>query len=76
TFYLGKKLVRLIDTPGLGDTEGIEKDREHLNNILNHISLLKEIHGICILLRPNETRFGALFSFCISELLFNLHKNA
>jgi predicted GTPase len=28
-----KKALKLIDIPGLGDTEGIKKDREHIDKI-------------------------------------------
>lgn len=75
-FILGDRIVRLIDTPGLGDTGGIDKDKENMKKILDYIGHLKEIHGICILLKPNETRIDALFRFCITELLCNLHRNA
>ena len=30
--------IRLIDTPGLGDTRRIERDQENFQNILIHIS--------------------------------------
>jgi predicted GTPase len=32
-----KQAIRLIDIPGLGDTAGIKKDREHIDMIYNKI---------------------------------------
>lgn len=68
--------LRVIDTPGMGDTAGIDKDKENFQNILTHIARLDKLHGICILLKPNNSRLTALFEYCIKELLTNLHKNA
>lgn len=69
-------LIRLIDTPGIGDTRGIDQDRKNFKHILHHISYLDELHGICILLKPNDSRINVMFRFCIKELLTHLHKSA
>ena len=68
--------MRIIDTPGIGDTRGIEKDKENFQNILNHIAGIDELHGICILLQPNIARLGIVFQYCVTELLVNLHADA
>lgn len=34
------------------------------------------MNGICILLKPNNSRLGIIFHFCIKELLTHLHKSA
>ena len=70
------KIIRLLDTPGIGDTRGIEKDKENMENILTFLSHYNEIHGICILLKPNHARLTTMFNFCIKELLAHLHKSA
>ena len=75
-FNLGRTVVRIIDTPGLGDTGGIEKDAENFENILSHISTLYELHGICILLKPTNARLNAIFQYCIKGLLTHLHRDA
>jgi GTPase SAR1 family protein len=66
----------VIDTPGIGDTRGIEKDRENLQNILTHLGHYEELHGIVILLKPNNARLTILFRFCLKELLTHLHRSA
>ncbi len=55
---------------------GIEQDKENFQNILAYISYYEEIHGICILLKPNNSRLTVMFEFCVKELLTHLHKSA
>lgn len=73
---IGKQLVRLIDTPGIGDTRGAAKDKENLADILSVLRTYRKIHGILILLKPNEQRLDVMFKFCIQELLTHLHRDA
>uniref|UniRef100_A0A183BVW6 G domain-containing protein n=1 Tax=Globodera pallida TaxID=36090 RepID=A0A183BVW6_GLOPA len=68
--------IRLIDAPGILDTGGIKEDNLNLHKTLSFISTLPELHAICILLRPNSTRTGPAFKYCINGLLTYLHKNA
>ena len=75
-FYVGSHTVSLIDTPGIGDVRGLEQDEKNFENILAHLSYYDEIHGICILLKPNDSRLTTTFRFCITELLSHLHKSA
>lgn len=71
-----KKQLRLIDTPGIGDTRGIDQDEINCDDILQKISRYDEIHAICILLKPNNARLTAQFEFCIKQLLSRLDKSA
>jgi len=71
----GRK-IRLIDTPGLGDVRGIKQDKKNFQLILDHISQLNCIDGICVLLKPNIARLNVVFTFCIKELLTQLHRDA
>ena len=66
----------MIDTPGVGDTEGTEQDKKNFANTLRYIANLHEIHAICILLKPNESRMTIALRYYIGELLTHLHKNA
>ncbi|BBN18172.1 hypothetical protein MPTK1_8g00310 [Marchantia polymorpha subsp. ruderalis] len=68
--------VRLIDTPGIGDTRGVAWDKQNIKNILIQLKKFKHIHGICIFLKPNESRLNIFLEYCITELLVHLHKNA
>ncbi|CAG7734110.1 unnamed protein product [Allacma fusca] len=75
-FPRGDTLIRLIDTPGIGDIRGVAQDKENFKRILDHLSYVPEIHGICILLKPNNARLTVIFQFCIKELLTHLHRYA
>jgi GTPase SAR1 family protein len=73
---LGETLVRLIDTPGIGDTRGVEKDKENMADILAKLKYFPKLHGILILLKPNDSRLTVMFRFCVKELLTHLHRDA
>ncbi|PAV61553.1 hypothetical protein WR25_17439 [Diploscapter pachys] len=75
-FNIGKKSIRLIDTPGIGDTRGADVDNKNLTEIFKFIAQFDEIHGICILLKPNNTRLNLMFRYCINELLTHLDVTA
>ncbi|CAG2173053.1 unnamed protein product, partial [Oppiella nova] len=75
--YLNKDIVlNLIDTPGIADTEGIEKDNKHMKNLLDFISNYPEINAICVLLKPNNARVDVVFKYCLLQLLSHLNKSA
>jgi GTPase SAR1 family protein len=78
TFNMGDSIVtvRLIDTPGMGDTRGVDFDRQNMADILSTLSGYDELHGILILLKSNAARLTITFSYCVKELLTHLHHNA
>ncbi|KAG4067732.1 hypothetical protein HA402_005504 [Bradysia odoriphaga] len=64
--------INFIDTPGLLDTAGVDKDKENMKAVLSCIARYKYIHGICIFLLPDEERLNDAFKYCILELLCQL----
>lgn len=50
---IGSTRVRLIDTPGIGDTRGVEQDNKNMADILRVLRSYNNLHGILILLKPN-----------------------
>ncbi|KAG0045618.1 hypothetical protein BGZ83_009203 [Gryganskiella cystojenkinii] len=68
--------IRLIDTPGIGDTRGVKQDRVNFEEIMDYISAFDRINGVCILLLSDTSRLTTSFRFCIDELLLHLHKSA
>ncbi|CAG9817267.1 unnamed protein product, partial [Phaedon cochleariae] len=72
----GKAKLRLIDTPGMGDTRGIEQDHENSENILTYIGQLRELHAICFLFKPNQSRNTVFFKYCMAQILSRLDKSA
>jgi GTPase SAR1 family protein len=73
---IGNRIVRVIDTPGIGDTRGLQQDKKNMADILKVLPTYENLHGILILLKSNEARLDVMFSFCIKELLTHLHRNA
>ncbi|KAI9773661.1 MAG: hypothetical protein M1840_006935 [Geoglossum simile] len=70
------KVVRLIDTPGIGDTRGVGQDKKNMDNILSTLASFERLHGILVLLKPNNSRLTLMFKFCVTELLTHLHRDA
>jgi GTPase SAR1 family protein len=73
---IGSTIIRLIDTPGLGDTRGVEYDRKNVADILSVLSRYDELHGILILLRSNLPRLTLQFHYVVKELLSHFHRDA
>nr|XP_023028421.1 uncharacterized protein LOC111516499 [Leptinotarsa decemlineata] len=72
----GQVKVRLIDTPGMGDTRGIKQDDINSENILSYIGQLKELHAICFLFKPNQSRQTVFFHYCMAQIFSRLDKSA
>jgi GTP-binding protein EngB required for normal cell division len=71
----GQKL-RIIDTPGFGDTRGSVQDDRNMQHILEYITNLTHLNAICFLFKPNLTQLDIFFRSCITQLLDHLGSNA
>jgi hypothetical protein len=69
-------ILRLIDTPGIGDTRGAEQDKKNMADILSVLRGYTHVHGILILLKPNNSRLTVMFRYFVKELLTHLHRSA
>ncbi|CAH1955421.1 unnamed protein product [Acanthoscelides obtectus] len=74
--YEGRVKVRVIDTPGIGDTRSIQQDEANCENIIGYVKNLNKLHAICLLFRPNVARLSANFEYCLVQLLSRLDKSA
>jgi GTPase SAR1 family protein len=74
--HIGEYEIRLIDTLGIGDTRGVSRDKENMADILSVLQSYPDLHGILILLKPNEQILDLMFKFCMQELLTHLHRDA
>ncbi|CAF1236529.1 unnamed protein product [Rotaria sordida] len=72
---IGKKL-RIIDTPGFGDTRGLDQDNINMQHILEYICNLTHLDAICFLLKPNTSRLHIFFRTCLIQLFDLLGSNA
>jgi GTP-binding protein EngB required for normal cell division len=71
----GQKL-RIIDTPGFGDTRGSTQDDRNMQHILEYITNLTHLNAICFLFKPNLSQLDMFFRSCITQLLNHLRPNA
>jgi len=75
-FTIGTRTkLRLIDTPGMGDTRGLDQDDLNMQHILSYINNLSHLNAICILLKPNEARLNVVFRSYFTRLLGFLGEN-
>ena len=70
-----RKHICIIDTPGFGDTRGIDQDQINIKHISDYISQLSHIDAICFLLKPNESRMNIFFRLCFTQLFSLLGLN-
>lgn len=70
------KTMRIIDTPGIADTRGLEQDNKNFEDTLMFISQYDELHAICFLFKPNNARITVQFEYCIKHLMSRLDKSA
>ena len=75
-FPIGDRVLRFIDTPGIGDTNGIDQDEKNFQDILDYISQFEHLRAVFILFKPNEDRLTVPFRYCINELLRHLDESA
>uniref|UniRef100_A0AC35FNH3 AAA+ ATPase domain-containing protein n=1 Tax=Panagrolaimus sp. PS1159 TaxID=55785 RepID=A0AC35FNH3_9BILA len=48
--------IHIIDTPGLADSRGVEQDNKNLELIRQAILNVGELHALCFVLKPNESK--------------------
>ncbi len=57
-----------MDTPGLGDTEGIEKDDANVENILQTISQTPELNSIIFMMNGSDARFTIRVDYVVQKM--------
>lgn len=55
-FSLGKTTYKIMDTPGLNDTEGFEKDEENLDKIIESITKVDSMTAIILVINGTNAR--------------------
>lgn len=69
------KLLRLVDTPGLGDTRGLDQDYKNVADIMRTLESLETLSSILFVIKNNDSRLTTSFDFVLSELMMHLHKD-
>ena len=73
---LGPLHLRIVDTPGFGDTRGLEVDKEHATKIVNCIKRLGALHAIALVISGREVRMTAQLNYVLGEICAILPKTA
>ena len=60
--------LRLIDSPGMGDTRGAAQDDKNIEHILTYINILPHLNAVCLLLKPNASQLNVFFRSCVDQL--------
>jgi len=71
-FEYGKAKYHIIDTPGLADTAGLEKDAKNLDGILEFVCNCDTIIGIILVVNGAASRFTSNLQLVFSKLSSNL----
>ncbi|CAF1468059.1 unnamed protein product [Rotaria sp. Silwood1] len=71
-----RRKVRIIDTPGFGDTRGLDQDEQNMQHILQYINNITYLNAICFLLKPNSSRLHIFFRTCLIQLFSLLDSKA
>ncbi|KAI9202598.1 uncharacterized protein BJ171DRAFT_513507 [Polychytrium aggregatum] len=67
--------VNIIDTPGMGDSRGIEQDKKNMSNIIKYVTNMGSLNAVVIALPTNQSKLTVWFRFCIMELFKYLDKD-
>ncbi|KAL5506681.1 hypothetical protein EMCRGX_G008403 [Ephydatia muelleri] len=65
----------IIDTPGFGDTRGIEHDKKNVKNIVDKVNAVMYIHCICLVMNGRQSRLTHQLKYVVSEISAILPKS-
>lgn len=66
---IGDMRIQVVDTPGLADTGGLDKDKEHIESIITTIRKCKRIHCICLIANGRSPRLTFDLQYAIQQLM-------
>ncbi|KAH7693848.1 hypothetical protein AAVH_39112, partial [Aphelenchoides avenae] len=76
SFLTDEYEIIMIDTPGVGDPDGVHKDQINAQKIVNAIDSVPTLNLILLLFKTTKNRFSESYRYCITELLMRLHNSA
>ena len=71
---LGTRLVTLIDTPGFGDSRGIEEDKKDSQKIIDALKEAEFVNCICLVINGSMSRMNATLKYVLTEVTAILPK--
>ena len=67
-------IFTIIDTPGIGDTNGRNQDKENIDSIVSQISNMGDLHAILFVCKSTESRLDSALIYMIQEVQYMLPK--
>ena len=68
TFQTEDYILTIADTPGMGDTKGIDKDKDNLRHIVCSIKELGSFHAVCLVHNASACKLNPSMKYAITEL--------
>eukprot|EP01004_Peranema_trichophorum_P002872 NODE_1899_length_1762_cov_156.906040_g1615_i0.p1 GENE.NODE_1899_length_1762_cov_156.906040_g1615_i0~~NODE_1899_length_1762_cov_156.906040_g1615_i0.p1 ORF type:complete len:518 (+),score=55.47 NODE_1899_length_1762_cov_156.906040_g1615_i0:60-1556(+) len=69
---LDGRIFNVIDSAGLGDTDGVEQDDQNINIIMDHVSRVGTLTAIVIIFNGSECRINSSIKMVLEKLAGNL----
>ena len=66
--------IQIIDTPGFGDTRGLDVDKKNVKDIVTKVNEVDYMHCICFLINGRQARVTTQFQYIASEIAAVLPK--
>jgi hypothetical protein len=57
-----------LDTPGLGDTRGIEKDDENISMIIDEVIKTENLNAVLLMLNGTDPRINTRVKYVLAKL--------
>ena len=73
---MGHFSLKIVDTPGFGDTRGQDFDKKHAKMIVDCVKGLWHVHAITIVISGRDSRMTAQLKCVLSEVCAILPKNS
>ena len=65
---LGKLELGIIDTPGFGDTRGLDKDSENVKKIIQTLQDTNHINCVCVVINGRNARLNTSIKYVLTEI--------
>ena len=60
--------LTFLDTPGLGDTRGIEKDEENISTIIDEVVKTENLNAILLMVNGTDPRINTRIKYVLAKL--------
>ena len=66
--------IGIIDTPGFGDSRGMEEDKKHVKRIIDALQEVECINCVCLIINGRNSRCTATLQYVLTEVTAILPK--